>query len=71
MPFKLPMEPESRKKVLQAMLRLKRMSPQARAKLLEEIKRRKAKPKKAMIAILTTLATGFVLLLFVFIIQIA
>ena len=46
MPFKLPMEPEARKKVLQAMLRLKRMSPQAREKLLEEIKRRKAKPKK-------------------------
>ena len=30
---------------------------------------RKSKPKKAMIAVLTTLATGFVLLLFVFVRQ--
>ena len=40
MPFKLPVQPEARKQVLAALLKLKRMSPTARGRLLEQIKGR-------------------------------
>lgn len=39
----LPANPEARKKMLKALLALKRMNPQTRAKALEQIKPPKAK----------------------------
>lgn len=44
MPFKLPAEPEARKKVLAAMLRLRAMTPAARKKVLA--KHKPPKPKE-------------------------
>ena len=40
MPLKLPVQPEARKQVLAALLKLKRMSPTARGRLLEQIRSR-------------------------------